>query len=66
VADVVEIRAETPAEFAARVADVDAIITSCGLVGKLERSGGHFANVHAANRRERRSCGFTKVQPHKL
>ncbi len=31
VADVVEIRADTPAEFAAGVADVDAIITSWGL-----------------------------------
>ena len=31
VADIVEIRADTPAEFAAGVADVDAIITSWGL-----------------------------------
>jgi D-3-phosphoglycerate dehydrogenase / 2-oxoglutarate reductase len=31
VADVVEIRADTPAEFAAGVSDVDAIITSWGL-----------------------------------
>src|SRR5580692_10970985 len=31
VADVVEIRADSPAEFAAGVADVDAIITSWGL-----------------------------------
>ena len=31
VADVVEIRADTPAEFAAGVADMDAIITSWGL-----------------------------------
>ena len=31
VADVIEIRADTPAEFAAGVADVDAIITSWGL-----------------------------------
>jgi D-3-phosphoglycerate dehydrogenase len=31
IADIVEIRADTPAEFAAGVADVDAIITSWGL-----------------------------------
>src|SRR6516162_3897452 len=31
VADIVEIRADTPAEFAAGVSDVDAIITSWGL-----------------------------------
>src|SRR5579863_2133248 len=31
VADIVEIRADTPAEFAAGVADMDAIITSWGL-----------------------------------
>jgi len=31
VADIIEIRADTPAEFAAGVADVDAIITSWGL-----------------------------------
>ena len=31
VADIIEIRADTPAEFAAGAADVDAIITSWGL-----------------------------------
>ena len=31
VADIIEVRADTPAEFAAGVADVDAIITSWGL-----------------------------------
>src|SRR5215813_12609455 len=31
VAEIVEIRADTPAEFAAAVADVDAIITTWGL-----------------------------------
>ncbi len=47
VADIIEIRADTPAEFAEGVRDMDAIITSCGVFGSTSKSSRHSVRPFA-------------------